>query len=392
MIWKLLRQNVSARQLAGYAVATLAGLVIVMVAVKFYADLSPALSGNAATGEPRNIIISKPVGLGNTLSGSAPAFSDAEMREIAAQSWCDSVVAFTAADFGVWAAVDMGGRSMSTALFFESVPDAMAGVDPSLWRFDPDHPVIPIMISRDYLALYNFGFAAGGRMPVVSEKIIRNIPLQITVSGPGGYTVLPGRIVGFSSWLNTIAVPQAFMDWAHNRFGTGSAPQPSRLIVVVGNPGNPAVDAFMADHGYEIAGAPDTGGRAAFFLRLIASAVGAVGSVIVILALGILVLGINLLITRNRATIGGLLLLGYTPRRVSRGYIIMVCAVNGAVFVLAAATALLLSSLWHPALEALGADPSAVWIPLAAGLALTLAITAMNCITIRRRVTACFRD
>lgn len=69
----------------------------------------------------------------------------------------------------------------------------------------------------------------------------------------------------------------------------------------------------------------------------------------------------------------------------------MVCAVNGAVFVLAAVTALLLSTLWHPALEALGAEPSGVWIPLAAGLALTLAITAMNCITIRRRVTACFR-
>ena len=41
MMWKLLRRNISAWQIGGYALAILVGLVIVGVAVQLYCDLSP---------------------------------------------------------------------------------------------------------------------------------------------------------------------------------------------------------------------------------------------------------------------------------------------------------------------------------------------------------------
>ena len=104
---------------------------------------------------------------------------------------------FQAADFKVWAGVDFGGRGMSTALFFESVPDSIVDVDPELWKFNPSAPEIPIIISKDYLTLYNFGFAASGNMPMLSEGMIGSVPLTITISGAGNTTTLPGRIVGF---------------------------------------------------------------------------------------------------------------------------------------------------------------------------------------------------
>ena len=40
MVWRLLRCNISAGQLAGYAVATLVGLAIVSVALQFYRDVT----------------------------------------------------------------------------------------------------------------------------------------------------------------------------------------------------------------------------------------------------------------------------------------------------------------------------------------------------------------
>ena len=40
MVWNLLRKNISAGQMAGYAVATLVGLAIVVGALQFYRDIS----------------------------------------------------------------------------------------------------------------------------------------------------------------------------------------------------------------------------------------------------------------------------------------------------------------------------------------------------------------
>ena len=39
-VWRLLRHNISVGQLAGYAIANLVGLAIVLTAVQFYRDVT----------------------------------------------------------------------------------------------------------------------------------------------------------------------------------------------------------------------------------------------------------------------------------------------------------------------------------------------------------------
>lgn len=39
IVWRLLRHNISAKQLAGYAIANLLGLTIVVAALQFYSDI-----------------------------------------------------------------------------------------------------------------------------------------------------------------------------------------------------------------------------------------------------------------------------------------------------------------------------------------------------------------
>ena len=50
------------------------------------------------------------------------------------------------------------GLHMSTAMFFESVPDEYVDVNLDKWEFDENERVVPIIIPRNYLNLYNFGF------------------------------------------------------------------------------------------------------------------------------------------------------------------------------------------------------------------------------------------
>lgn len=390
MIWKLLRHNISFWQIAGYASASLVGLAIVMVAVQFYRDASGALTVGSDSGigllSARNVVISKPVSLSATLSGLTPSFSDEEIAEIAAQPWAAGVSRFQAADFGVHAGVEIGDRAMQTALFLESVPDSVLDIDLSLWRFDPARPEIPIVISKDYLTLYNFGFASSGRMPMISEGMLSSVPLQITLTGNGRRSSLPGRIVGYSSWLNTVAVPQAFMDWAHHEFGRGEVSSPSRLVISVSDPADPQIDRFLADRGYEQAGQANDLGRAAYFLKLFASVIAIVGLVITVLALAILVLSLFLLVQKNRRAISGLILLGYSPSQVSACYIRLVVAVNASVVVLASLVLMAVSPRWQSMLTNIGVESTALWAAIGLGAALMAFITLINICVIRRVV------
>ena len=391
MIWKLLKKNISAWQIAGYTAASFVGLLIVAVAIQFYRDASSALTQDSENEDSqlvakRNIVISKPVGLRATLSGEAPSFSASEIEDIEAQKWSGGVFPFQAADFNVWAAINFGGRSMSTALFFESVADELVDVDENQWNFNPSQPTVPILLPKDYLSLYNFGFAASGRMPMLSESTISSVPLTVTLSGNGRTESFPARIVGFSSWLNTVAVPQQFMDWAHERFGRGEIENPSRLIVKVDDAADPTVADYMKEHGYEVAGNGQDLGRAGYFLTLLTSVIAGIGALITLLALGILVLSLYLLIQKNRAVISGLLLIGYRPSAIAGKYIKLVAVVNFCVLILSLFGLLIVRNLWVPGLQLLGIEATSLPPTALIITVLILAITAVNALIIRRLI------
>ena len=61
-----------------------------------------------------------------------------------------------------------------------------------------------------------------------------------------------GKVIGFSSRLNTILVPQAFMDWSNHEFAPEEHSDPTRLIVEVGNPGDENITKYLEDNGYEV--------------------------------------------------------------------------------------------------------------------------------------------
>lgn len=389
MVWKLLRRNISVWQIAGYSLATLVGLTVVAAAVQLYRDLGPVFSPGATPSQ--RMVLSKQVGVRDSFRGAAPSFTSAELDELRSMPWVSDMAPLRAADFNIHAGVELGGRSMGTALFFEALPDRFADVDSSLWTFSPARPVIPVVIPRDYLALYNFGFAASGGMPAMSESMLSAVPLTVTLAGPGGADRLQARIVGYSDWLNTIAVPESFMDWAHERYGRGAPTSPSRVVVVTPRPGLPEIDTFLESRGYVRAGSGTDLARASGTLAAATGAIAAIGGIITLLALGILVLSLYLLVQKNRRAISGLLMLGYTPRAVSSRYIALVGAVNGVVLVLTVCALLFLRPVWERPLGEFGLAAASPLPAIAAAAGLIVAVTALNSFIITRLVRRCFR-
>lgn len=389
----LLRRNVSRAQTIGYALATFTGLSIVLVAMQFYRDMHHAWDSRDSLMGENYMVLSKTVsGLGGVF-GSKADFSIKEIADISRQPWAVKTGVFTAADFDVFASVEIGGGRMSTSLFLEAVPDEFFDVMPREWSRGPgEGEPLPIIIPKDYLALYNFGYAASRGLPQLSESMMGMLPLRLSLSGNGRQEWVDARIVGFSSRLNTIAVPLRFLENANARFGKGEINAPGRVIVKVTDPGDPAIKRYLSEHRLEAGGNGTDSGNLNHFLAIVTTVVISVGFIITLLSFFILLLSIYLLLQKNRAKIHDLMLLGYRPGAITRVYGTMVVWLNLIVTALSVVAVIGAQLLWKSPLQAIGVTTSSPALTILTAIGAFLLITLLDLLAIRHQVRTAFRQ
>lgn len=390
LLRRLLHRNLSRAQLAGFVISNFTGLAIVILGVQFFVDARPIWDDEDSFIRTDYLVVNKRISGANTLGRSA-AFTPDEIADLERQPWVRRVGKFTSANYSIYASVVAGGRSMSTYMFLEAIPTSFIDVAGSDWGFTPGDKSVPIIISKDYLSLYNFGFASTVGMPAVSETTIKAIPLTISIRPDNGMPPcdIEGHIAGFSNRLNTILVPEEFMTWSNSRYGSGVTPPPSRLIVDVNSPGDMRINQYLEAHDIEVAG-DKSGSQASFLVNVIAGVALAVGSVITLLSFFILLLSISLLMQKNRQKIHSLLMLGVDLADISAVYTRLVLGVNMLALLLATGGMLLMRGFYMPSLRAMGGAAGSVWESVLAGVILTLLLTIFNVISVRRRVDRAF--
>ena len=391
IIQRLLRKNLSMAQLVGFTLANFIGLLIVLLGLQFYTDVRSIWQDEDSFMQKDYLVINKRVSGSGLLTGERASFSADEIADLEKQSWVRKVGRFSSADYRLSASIEQAGRSMSTYMFFESIPSEFVDVDSDEWGYEEGDNVVPIIISKDYLSLYNFGFASSTGLPQFSETMIGSIPMRLRISSAKGSAELQGRIVGFSNRLNTILVPQEFMDWSNQRYGrtAGARADPSRLIIDVSSPGDVKIKDYIAEHGYEIAG-DKANSTASYFLNVATGVVLAIGAVITILSLFVLLLSISLLMQKNRQKMHSLNMLGYELKEVGRPYRQLVVAVNAVAYLLAAGAMLAMRMLYIDAVRAMGASETTVWMSLGVGAMITIVVILFNIISINRKVASAF--
>ncbi|MDE7347195.1 MAG: ABC transporter permease [Muribaculaceae bacterium] len=388
LISKLLRKNTSPARLAGFALSNFIGLLIIGGAVMFYIDSRSIWGDDESVINTDYLVVNKKVTSASTLGDRESTwFSEEDMADLRAQPWVRRVGEFSSSDFRVYASVNQGGRGMETALFFESVPDSFVDVAAADWRFEPGQTIVPVMIPKEYLALYNFGFAGSAGLPQLSEQLISGIPLKLYMRSEDGTRSMQmeGRIAGFSNRLNTVLVPDSFMQYANSRLGADGSVAPSRLIIDVSSPGDVAIADYLSSHGWEVAG-DKSGSSAAYLLKLVVGIVMAVGAVITLLSLFVLMLSMSLLMEKNRSVNHRLLMLGAPLRKVGAPYDAMIWVGCGAAWVLSVGALLALRSLYAGALEGLGDTSDGLLWGLGVSTLLALIVVGVNILSVGRKI------
>lgn len=392
LVVRLLRKNTSAARVAAFVVSNFIGLAIVLGALQFYGDARSIWDEEDSFIKTDYLVVNKRVTSANTLGAESTSFTEAEISDIEAQPWVRKVGRFSANDFRVAANISQQGRDLSTYMFFESIPDEFVDVPKGEWTYRPGSDEVPIIISKDYLTLYNFGFATSAGLPQLSEGLMSGIPMNLTMRSDDGTRImrLHGRVAGYSNRLNTILVPQEFMEESNRRLGTGRVRQPSRLIIDVNSPGDVAISKYLEEHGYELAG-DKKGSSAAFMLKVVIGVVLAVGAIITILSIFILLLSISLILEKNRMTLHRLMMLGYDAGAVGRPYRMLVIWASVAAYLLALLCVVAMRSQYIAPIRGLGGGDSPLWVVPAAGALLTILAIGFNLVAVKRRVDAAWR-
>lgn len=386
LLTALLRKNISISQTVGYTLANLVGLSIILIALQFYADAGKVISGEENISGADYIVITKHV---SPIGGGNLTFSQEQIDDIKAQPWAADAAPFTAAQFSVSAAVNFGGRGMSTALFLEAVPDQFLDVKPKTWHYTPGEAEVPVILPKDYLSLYNFGFASTRGLPTVSEDVIGIIPISLYISGNGMRQAYTAYVVGFSSRINTIAVPQTFIDYANSVFADGNS-APSRVIVEISRPGDPDIETYLSENEYDNASGNSDKSQLKFFLILITGIVVAIGAIITLLSLFILLLSLHLLLQKNREKIHDLMMIGFTPKEIAGVYCRIVLYINTLALISAIIVMLAASHCWRSFLSEINISPAPVTTTCIVGAVIIIIVSLINFITINRQIKRSF--
>lgn len=390
LIWKLLRENISKPQLIGFAVTSLIGMSIVLLAFQFYFDINPLFTGKDKLLKEDYLTITKKVGILGGLSSRSNGFSQNEIDDLKKQSFVKNVGAFTPSQFNVFGGFNSQklGIAFNTEMFFESVPDHFIDVTSDSWRFSPVDNTVPIILPKNYLDLYNFGFAQASSMPRISEQLIGLINLDISITGKNGLRQqMKGRIVGFSNRINSILVPETFMTWANQQYG-GTPSEPARLIIEVSNIADPNLSGYFKDKGFEISGDNTTASKMSFFLKIIIGIVVSVGVLICVLSFFILVLSIYLLLEKNMNKLRTLRLIGYSKSIVVKPYEWLAVGLNLVILALSLAITFVVRAQY---LNFIGkllpvAEARFSVYTLLIGITIFVLLSLLNILIIRRKV------
>ena len=385
LIWKLLRKHISLFELAIFFVVNLIGMTVIVGGVQLYNDVRPIMSGENRLIGSDYLVVTRPV---ERVGSGGKRFSADDIANLRTQEFVTDVGTFTSSEYEVYGSIMFGGRRLSTMLFFESVPDDFLDIRPKEWEYNEGDNLIPIILPRNYLNLYNFGFSSTQQLPQITEDVIKRVELGISLRGNGLIEEYTGRVVGFSDRINTILVPERFMVWANARYGDGVNEDATRLIIEVDNPADSELVSYIKANGYEIENKPAESSKAMQILKVCVVIIICIGLMFSLLALIILTLSIYLLLQKNISKLENLVLIGYTPARVALPYNLLTLILNVSIWIISSILIIVAQRFYSGYISQLvGCElTSSPIVAIVVGVLFTAVVIAFNFFIINRKI------
>jgi hypothetical protein len=295
------------------AFAFLVGFTLVLMALQAYVKIKGFITPQKNTSN--YIVINKEVALAHTLLGGKAQFSVAEIDDLKQQPFVADLGVFKSNNFAARAYLG-GNLGFETELFFESVPSQFIDNIPYNFKWEKGSDFLPLIISQDFLNLYNFGYALGRGTPQLSKSTIELVPLKVEIYGPLGRRVFNAKVVGFSDRISSILVPDEFLSWANIEIGDSDDQPVSRAIIKIKSDKAQSLDGYLEKNNLKVNDEKIKFNKIITTMNVVMSVLVFVGIGFMLFSLVIVMLNFSLMVAQAKEEVSLLLQLGYRAKHI----------------------------------------------------------------------------
>lgn len=320
LLGKLLLQTKRSSRLWAALIALCIGTTLLLLSVTIWWDFNDLLYGknqNETLGSTF-LMVGKKVTEQNMGRPSATIFSQREIDDFTHAPEVQDVGIITSNRFPVYAM--MGGKlAFATDMPLESVPDRFLDNMPAEWNWQPGSRDLPIILSSQFLDIYNYVFAPSQGLPQLSEASVKSLALNMKIGRGDQNEVLLAHVVGFSDRISAVMAPQAFIDYGNKKYGTGVAENaPSQLIIKAKDPSSTRFASYLKEHDYTTNGQNLRWSKIRAIVEVVTGATGVLAILLMGIGTLVFILFIELTIAKAQHSLSLLLQIGYGPHYLSR--------------------------------------------------------------------------
>lgn len=291
------------------------GVLMIMLSIQVWSDLSHIISVEKGKSELEYLILNKEVAALSTLSAVSEKFkskfSEKELMDLKSQDLIKDFAAFKTNTFSV--SSDLAEKiDMYADLFFESVPDRFIDSVPASWEWNKNSDFLPILMSKEWLNIYNFNVANMYNLPQLSESGASAIEFRVKIGNRLESKFFDAKIIGFSYRFPSLMVPESFMDWANIEYGKGKS-ETFKVIVAVEEASDPVFLDYLKENRFQANSEKVFSGSIKKIAKVIYLIMSVLGILFTLLALSIFILAVQLIINKSKPQIRLLIDLGYYP-------------------------------------------------------------------------------
>lgn len=294
------------------------GVLLLLCSVQMYINIQQLVkAGNIHRNGFDFISITKPVTNESVRQPEKSLFTREDINEIKSKPFVEDAAPVMSNQFRVQLSA---GRILpfQTEFFLESLDDDFIDTLPPSFSWQEGQESIPIIFSSDFFETYNLVFAPSQSLPQVSKEVALGIPVLVTCFGNGQERAFVAKIVAFSARVNSVLVPETFLTWANETFGEKKNTGASRVFIKTKDANNPELIKFLDEKNYGVNKDQTLLGRNKLVIQSIFSGLGIFGLLVVILALMLFSFYLQLVIARSKDNLQLLLILGYSPKWLSK--------------------------------------------------------------------------
>ena len=247
-----------------------------------------------------------------------PLYSQPDIDSLKRAPEVQEVGLITSNHFPVYAS--LGGRlAFATDMVLECVPDKFIDKMPSEWKWEPGTRDLPIIVSSQFLDIYNYVFAPSQGLPQLSESSVKNIALTLKVGSGDKTETFIAHVVGFSDRIGSVLAPQSFIDYGNKTYGKpGETQTTSQLILKTKDPSDTKFGSYLELHDYTTNSQNLRWSKIRAIVEVVTSATGILALLLMGIGTLVFILFIELTIARAQQSLILLLQLGYSPHYLSR--------------------------------------------------------------------------